>query len=58
MPALWTKAIELWINDSDAFTNAVKAAKQAARSLQDWDQTTQQIVHAVMRVMAAKTGSS
>ena len=58
LPALWTKAIELWINDSDAFTNAVKAAKQAARSLQDWDQTTQQIVHAVMRVMAAKTGSS
>ena len=53
----WVQAIEQWVNQQNAFTKAAKAAKQASRSLPDWDQTTLKIARVVKQVVTAETGS-
>ena len=49
-PKLWTDAINQWMNDTAAFTNARKAAKQAALSLPTWEQTTDCIARVVKTI--------
>ena len=54
----WTKAIQQWINQSDDFTKAVKAAKQWSFILPDWDHTAKQVADVIKRVISLEQGSS